>query len=428
MANLLTYKQPISSYRNEIIGGIVNFMAIAYIVSLNPIIMNADGHGFPIKASITATILTVIVMTLLAGIITKLPLTLAIGLGINSMVVYNVMLQYHLDIPTTLGVVFVSGILLLLISLSRLRYKIIKSIPDIIQVAISAGMGMFILIIGLRNIGLINSNPHTLISIQHINFLTGISCISLLISIIAFIKRQSYAFLLPVIIVSIANLIYNHNNLPSDYIVAPDFSLFNKIDFVHIFSLSLIPAILSIFIVNMLDATSCAVGVIAHLPEEQLKHKQFYLKRVLITDGLGGIFSAFFGTSSAIMFIESTTGIQAGARTGLASIITALLFIPLLFLSPIIELIPAQATAPILIIVGILMINHIRDLHLAHLEDIFVVIITTIAIPFCFSITDGAIIGIISYAVLKIGLGKYKEISPIMLILAIGGVFWLKHL
>ncbi|RTL00458.1 MAG: NCS2 family permease, partial [Proteobacteria bacterium] len=206
---------------------------------------------------------------------------------------------------------------------------------------------------------------------------------------------------------------------PQSIFEAPDFSLFMQIDILAALKLSVLPAILSLFIVNFFDATSTTMGLLSQIHFESQHEKGVYIKRALIADSVGGVVSSFFGISPSVIFVESSTAIQNGARTGLASFTTALICIPFIFLSPLINVIPAAATSPILMVVGLLMLSNIRRIDFSEFENSAASLLTIAMMPLCYSITAGAVFGITSYTLMKLLLGKTKEISPVLVVIAI---------
>lgn len=415
-------KEPIN-YPREIMGGITNFMAIAYIIAINPLILNADGHGFPILPMVTATVITIIVATLLASCFIKLPFVIAPGMGINALVSYTLILHDHLPLGTALAVIFFAGLLLLIISLSNLRQKILGVIPQSVRLGLGCGIGFFLIFIGFKNIQLITFNPNTLLSIGKINLEILLVFAGFILATVLLMKKKNYAFLLPIILITVICFLLGKVTLPHQLLATPDFSLFMSIDFKQALNLSLIPVILSVFLVNFFDASSTAIGVLAQVKQDYTANN-YYLKRSLIVDSIGAMFSGIAGTSSATIFVESSAAIQNGAKTGFASFITALCCLPFLFCAPLLAIIPVAATAPVLILVGMLMLSNIRRINMINLEDLISTILTIIMMPLCFSITAGAVFGIISYTLLKILLGKFNEISPMLVVVALGCCGW----
>ena len=428
LAKLFSYhpETPIDLQR-EITGGLINFMAIAYIIMVNPLILHANGAGFPLNAAITSTVAIIVVMTIFASLVIKLPFVLAPGMGINAIIAYTLVLHDKLSVPTVLGVVLFSSLLLFIFSVTKIRQLIVHAIPEILQIALSAGIGFFLFFIGLKNVGIVSANENTIIGIGHFNLPIILTCLGFIVASVLFIKRKIYAFLLPIIIISLIYLVIYPESLPKTFVQMPDFSLFMQIDVFAALKLSVLPAILSLFIVNFFDATSTTMGLLAQIHFNSQHEKGAYLKKSLLTDSIGGIVSSFFGISPSVIFVESSAAIQNGARTGLSSFITALICVPFIFLAPLIGVIPSAATSPVLMVVGLIMLSNIRQIKSVNFEDIIAIAVTVIMMPLCFSITAGAIFGILSYTLLKLLLGKFNELSPTLIVIAIFccGWFWL---
>ncbi|TXH55211.1 MAG: NCS2 family permease, partial [Bacteroidia bacterium] len=411
-------------FRQEVMGGVTNFLTILYIIIVNPVILNCFGKGFPINPSITATILLIVIMTTMASLVIKLPFVIAPGMGMNAMVSFTMILHDKMPIPIALGVIFWSSCILLLFSISNLRQKIINVIPESIQIALSVGIGLFLILIGVKNAGIIISNPETLLTIHKVNYIILLSFFGFILATVLFIRRKNYAFILPIIVVTLLGFLDQKTVFPKHFYAFPDFSLFWSIDFIHSFRLSLLPAILSLFLINFFDATSSVIGLISQLDAKSQKNKNNYYKNALVVDATAGIVSGLVGTSPGAVFVESSAGIQNGAKTGFASLVTAVLCIPFLFLAPIVSIVPSYATSPILILVGMLMMTHLRKIDLKHMEDFIATILTIIMMPLAFSITAGAVFGIISYTILKILVGKYHELNKGLLVVAICCIGW----
>src|SRR5579863_1655011 len=421
--HIFSFENKPIKYSSEVIGGAINFMAIAYIIIVNPIVMNANGSGLPIVPSITATILAIMVMTTLASFFIKLPFALAPGMGSSALVSYTLILHDKLPPQIALGVIFWSGVIMFLLSVSNLRQKVIKAIPKPIQVALGVGIVMFLILLGVKNVGFIISNPSTIISAAKVNGSILLCFLGFIITTILFLRGKIYAFILPIIVITILCILTGATKIPTNLLEMPDFGLFLHMDLANSLKLSILPSIISLFIVNFFDATSTAIGLLYQIDLDD-KLRQKYLKRSLTTDGVGGMVSSVLGTSTTVLFVESSAGIQNGAKTGVASLVTVAICIPFLFLSPIISTIPASATSPILIFVGMLMMNNFRKIKIDHLEDFIAVVLTIVMMPFCFSITAGAVFGIISYTLFKLLLGKFKEVSPTLIVVALCCSAW----
>ncbi len=424
ISSIFSYTTNPIDYKKELMGGFANFMAISYIIAVNPLILNANGQGFPLNPTISATVLTICIMTAFAGLVIRLPFVIAPGMGLNAMIIYTFAIHQKLSIPITLGVIFWSSIILIIFSVTNLRQKVIDAIPEVIQIALSVGIGLFLIMVGLKNAQIIVSNPNTLLVINKLNLSSILCLLGFIFAAILFIKHKTYSMLLPIIVITILSIIFHITTLPSNILTMPDFSLFAQVDIWHSLSLSVLPSILSLFLVMFFDATSSAIGLLTQINHDCNDLKKIYYKKSLFSDGLGSVVSSILGSSPTAIFVESSVAIHNGARTGLASIVTALLCVPFLFLSPLISIIPPIATSPILMLVGMLMANNYKKLHIHAFEDFIAVVLTAIMIPLCFSITAGAVFGIISYTILKILLGKTKEINVGLIIVAICCSFW----
>jgi AGZA family xanthine/uracil permease-like MFS transporter len=426
LARLFSFLPPEEiNLKREIMGGVINFMAIAYIIAVNPLILHAGGSGFPINPAITATVLLIVVMTAIASLLIKLPFVLAPGMGVNAIVTYNLVIHDHLPLNTVLGVIFFSSLLLLIFSVSRIRQVIVHAIPEFLQIALSAGIGFFLFLIGAKNVGIIIANPNTIVSLGQVSLANCLAFGGFIVATVLFIRGKAYAFLLPLVGITIINALLNPHIIPESFIASPDFSLVAKLDLLSTLKLSILPAIISLFIVNFFDATSATMGLLAQMQFKSTTDKNRYLKRALLTDSIGGVMASTLGSAPSVIFIESSAAIHNGAKTGIASLVTALICIPFIFCSPLISIIPAAATAPILMLVGLIMLSNISHIKLTNFEDIVAVIITIIMMPLCFSITAGAVFGIVSYTCCKLLLGKYHELSVPMVIIALASLGWL---
>lgn len=398
--------------KNEFIGGLTTFLTMSYIVIVNPSILATPGTGMSFQGVMTATVLLCFVCTLLMGLFAKLPFAIAPGMGINAFFTYTLILGQKIPWQTALGMVFWSGIFFLFLSITPIRKNIIKAMPLEIRHAASVGIGLFLAFIGLKNSGIIVAHPVTFVTIGDINLQVILSLLGLLI-IGFFLKRKSsLAFLIGITFVTTMYFIFGYIKTPETYLSLPDFSsVFLKIDFVGALKLSLLPAILSIMFTDLFDSLSTFMGLshAANLLDKDGEPKN--IKQALIVDAVATTLSGLLGTSSGTVYIESAAGIEAGAKTGKASVFTAFLFLPLLFIGPMVQMVPGQATAPVLIIVGFLMFKTINQISFSKIEEALPAFLTVILIPLTFSITQGLIWGIISYVALHVLVGKAKEIS-----------------
>ncbi len=404
----------------EVIAGITTFFTMSYIVIVNPQVMSSPGTGMNITGSLTATVLISFLMSFIAGIYIKLPYALAPGMGLNVSIAYSLIIGEKIPWPTALGLIFWSSILFILVSIFPIRQKIVESLPNNMKHAMSCGIGLFLAFIGLKNLGLIISNPTTYVSLGDINFTVALGILGFGISFILYHKKKSYAFLLSIVIVTLIAIFTQQISLPKQLFSMPDFqSHFFQLDLIGSLKWSFIPVILAIFITNLFDSLSSIIGLSTSAGFIDKNGNPLQLKQTLLVDSFASLFSSLFGTAPATVFIESSAGIQAGGKTGLSSIVTACCFLPCLFLAPLISIIPAYATTPVLIFVGILMCQTIKHIQAEKLDDIVPIFLTIILMPLTFSITQSVLWGIVSYVILKICVGKIKMLSPVLWILAI---------
>lgn len=417
------FRQPIN-FKTEIMAGITNFMAIAYIVVVNPMISNANGQGFPINATVTATVITIIVMTMFVGIFVKLPFAIAPGMGFNAVLIYTLVVGQKLPIPIALGVIFWASILFLFFALSPLQKYIVKSIPVCLQKSLAVGLGCFLIFIGLKNANIIIADPNTFVKLGRFDWNCAITLLGFFVTAALFIRKKNYALLAPMIVIAILAYFMGITKMPPRILSWPDFSLFNTINIVGSFKYSLIPVIFSLFLVSYFDATTSIIALVSQANLGNDKIQQRVLNRALISEPIGSVFSSVAGTANGIIYVESASGIGLGGKTGIAALITSFLFIPFLFFAPLVNLIPLFATTPTLVFVGILMIDHGRDITISNLEELIAVSLTVLMMPLTFSLTSGAIFGILSYVFIKLLLGKYKEISLGLFIIALFCCSW----
>ena len=409
-----------SNLSQEVIAGLTTFFTMSYIVIVNPQVMSSPGTGMTITGSLTATVLISFLMSFIAGIYIKLPYALAPGMGLNVFIAYSLIIGEKIPWPTALGLIFWSSVLFIIVSIFPIRQKIVESLPNNMKHAMSCGIGLFLAFIGLKNLGLIVSNPATYVSLGDINFTVALGILGFGISFILYHKKKPYAFLLSIVVVTIIAILTNQITLPNQIFSMPDFkSHFFQLDLIGSLKWSFIPVILAIFITNLFDSLSSIIGLSTSAGFIDKNGNPLQLKQTLLVDSFASFFSSLFGTAPATVFIESSAGIQAGGKTGISSIVTAFCFLPCLFLAPLITIIPAYATTPVLIFVGILMCQTIKHIHAEKLDDIIPIFLTVILMPLTFSITQGVLWGIVSYVILKICVGKTKMISPVLWILAI---------
>ena len=406
----------------EVVAGLTTFAAMAYILAANPnILRNA---GMPEAALVTATALSAAVATTLMALLTNFPLALAPGMGINAFFAFSVCIGMGIPWQSALGLVFINGCLFLLLSITGVREKILAAIPYSMKIAISAGIGLFIAFIGLENGGMIVANPATLVSFGDISkpevtlFAGGVflTCI--------FVARGiPGAIILSMAAVTAAGLFVPDGkggmvtSLPPAWISWPA-SLeptFFKLNFDLIFKdhLKALPIILTLLLVDMFDNIGTLIGVTRRAGLMDAVGNVPRVGRALVADSTAALISSLLGTSTVVSYIESVAGIQAGGRTGLTALTTAVCFVLALFLTPVILMIPGAAVAPALVVVGLVMFEDVVDLDLREFEMAAPAILTILMMPLSFSISTGIGLGLILLSVLSIASAKVRKATPV---------------
>jgi len=393
---------------------------MAYIVVVNPTILSTPGTGMAFSGVLTATVLICFSMTLLMGLYAKLPFAVAPGMGINAFFTFTIILQEKVWWQVALGIIFWAGVLFLLISVTPVRATIAKAIPPELRIGTAAGIGIFLTFIGLKNAGLITSDPVTFVRLGTLGVETVLAILGVLLTIFLMTRGSSLAFLAGIFFVTIAGWTLGLLKAPPSFFSAPDFhTVFLKADIWGALKLSLLPAIVAILFTDLFDSISTFIGVAhaANLLDENGNPRN--LKQGLIVDSFATLGAGLAGTSSGTAYIESIAGIDSGGRTGWTSVFTALCFLPCLFIAPLAGMVPAYATAPVLLLVGASMFKSVSAIDFRKIEEGLPAFLTIILIPLTFSITQGILWGFISHVGLYLVVGRRREIHPVMFVLAL---------
>jgi AGZA family xanthine/uracil permease-like MFS transporter len=416
--------------RTEAIAGITTFFTMAYIVVVNPTILSTPGTGMAFSGVLTATVLVCFVMTLLMGLYAKLPFAVAPGMGINAFFTFTIILTQRVWWQTALGIIFWAGVLFLLISVTPIRETIAKAIPAELRIGTAAGIGIFLTFIGLKNAGLITSDPVTFVKLGTLGAQALLAILGLIVTLILLIRRSALAYLSGIFVVTLVAWAAGQVKAPPSFVSAPDFqTVFLKLDILGALKLSLLPAIIGILFTDLFDSISTFIGVAhaANLLDEQGNPRN--LRQGLIVDSIATFGAGLAGTSSGTAYIESIAGINSGGRTGMTSVFTALCFLPCFFLAPLAGMVPVYATAPVLVLVGASMFKSVNHIDFGKIEEGLPAFLTIILIPLTFSITQGILWGFISHVGLYLVVGRRKEIHPVMYVLALVaiGLLLLEH-
>ena len=422
---LFSYEKADINYKTEIYGAIINFLSIAYVIALQSRLLYANGLGINLSAAITSTVVALIVVNMIGSFIVKLPFMFAPSLGM--IISYILIINKHSTPSVAFTVVFLSGVLLLFITVTNLRQKIIEAIPKPIINGLGIGLGAFLIIVCFINVKLIVYNPNTIISLNKLNLDTVLMFLGIAINIVFIKKNYKLATLYTMLIITCIYFGVNFHHLPTLSFIKPNFNTFFNLDFHQTFSnIQIIPTIFSLFLINLFDTTSVTFTLYRQVNKElNIHNSNFYLNKTMLTDSFGAIIGGLFGNGPSYVYVESSAGIATGARSGLATFIASLLFIPLLFCSSVIELIPNCVLSIILFIVGV---NIIFDSSKHISEDIIDKIATMIGaliIPISFSIASGFVYSLLFYFLAQILNGKICKISSVQLILIMFSLFYI---
>ena len=406
--------------RTEAIAGITTFFTMSYIVVVNPSILSTEGTGMAFSGILTATVLLCFVMTLLMGLYAKLPFAVAPGMGLNAFFTFTIILTQKVWWQVALGIVFWAGVLFLLISLTPIRETIAKAIPSELRIATAAGIGIFLTFIGLKNAGLIAADPVTFVKLGTLGLPTLLTVLATAVSVWLLTRKNALAFLAGIFLATLVGWIFGLVKAPAKFFSAPDFrSVFLKLDIFGALKLSLLPAIIAILFTDLFDSISTFIGVAhaSNLLDENGDPRN--LKQGLVVDSFATLGAGLAGTSSGTAYIESVAGISMGGRTGLTSVFTALCFLPCFFLAPLAGMVPAYATASVLILVGASMFRSVNRISFSKIEEGLPAFLTIILIPLTFSITQGILWGFISHVGMYLMVGRRRDIHPVMYVLSL---------
>lgn len=416
-------KENKTSIKTEIIAGITTFLAMMYIIVVNPDLLRQA--GMPFSAVLTATVLVSAFSSIAMGLYARNPIALAPGMGLNTFFTFSVVLGLKVPWETALGAVFWSGIVFLLLSIFNIRTYIVQAIPKQLRYGVAAGIGLFITLNGFINAEFIVTNPDTLTARGDLNISTMTFLIGLAITSILLVRKVKGSLIIGILITTILALPIGRS-MGEETIVtwngvfaAPDFSLLFKLDLLGSLKLSMFSVVFGFLFTDMFDSLSTFIGVAeaGKLMDESGEPR--FLKESLIVDGLSTTISGLLGSSPGTSYIESAAGIEQGGRTGLTAVVAGLLFLPFMFFSPLLSVVPTIATAPALVLVGVFMMTPVKKINWNKLDDAIPAFLALLLIPLCTSITQGIIWGFLSWTILKLSLGKYNEVSPTLLVIDI---------
>lgn len=421
MYKFFGFEQQGTSYKKEFIGGLTTFLSMCYILVANPMILGQAGMDK--GAVFTATALSAIIGTLMMGVLANYPLALAPSLGLNSFFTFSVVIGMKIPWQTALAGVLVSGLLFLVITAFKVREKIIDMIPEDMKYAIAAGIGFFIAFIGLKNAGIIISNPATFVAIGNLaQSTTLLGVFGFIISVIFMVRGVNGGIFYGMVVTTIVGIVAGVIDKPTSIIgsipsLGPTFGVAIT-NFQDVFNPNMLIVVFTFLFVSFFDASGTLIAV-ANQAGIMKNNKIPRVSKALFADASASVIGSVLGTSTVTALIESSAGIATGARTGFSSIVTAGFFFLALFFSPLLTVITEPVTAPALIIVGSLMASQIQKIKWQQLDVAIPAFITIIMMPLTFSVATGIALGFIMYPIIKLAMKKQQEIHPLMYVLMI---------
>ena len=417
MERLFQLKEHGTTVRQEIVAGVTTFLTMAYIIFVNPSILSMTGMDK--GALITVTCLASAIGTAITAFWVNAPLAMAPGMGLNAFFTFTLVLGNGATWEQALGVVFISGVIFLALTFSGLREKIIDAIPAELRLAVGAGIGLFIAFLGMQGMGLIVSNPATIVALGKFNLNVVLGLVGFAIMGLLEMKKVKGGILIGIVTTTILGIVFGAVELPSQIISMPPSMapIALKLDVLGAIKPIFLGSIFSFMFVDLFDSlgTIMACAHEAEMIDEKGKIKN--VSKILEADAIATVIGSLLGTSTTTTFVESASGIAVGGRTGLTALTTAILFAVSLFFSPIIGVVPAFATAPALILVGVYMFKNLLDIDFHNIEVAIPCFLIIIMMPLTYSISIGISFGFISYIVVSVFSGKVTNIKPIMWII-----------
>lgn len=422
MEKLFQLQKRGTTVSKEIVAGITTFLAMSYILAVNPGILSEAGMDF--GSVFTATAVSSAIATLVMAFCANLPVALAPGMGLNAFFTYTVVLGMGCTWQFALTAVLLEGIVFIVLSLVGVREAIIKSIPATMRKAVAVGIGLFIALIGLSNAGITSSSTGTIIGFVNLNMQNAtalVAVLGLVITIILYVLKVPGAILIGIALTTLIGIPFGVTTVPENFkaVSLPATPYWFKFDFGNILSMKFFIVFFTFLFTDMFDTLGTLMGVTEQAGLVDKDGNIPNARGALFADAIGTVAGACMGTSTVTSFVESSSGVAAGGKTGLTSVVTAVLFLLALFLSPLFALVPSAATAPALIFVGFLMMKSVTSIDFSDITECIPTSITIMVMPFGYSIAKGIAWGMIAYVICKVAGKKAKEIPVITWILAV---------
>lgn len=421
LQKLLGFDPKTMRKRTEVVAGATTFLTMCYILAVNPTILSTTGMDR--GALFTSTAIAAAIATLLLAFMAKLPFAQAPSMGLNAFFAYTLCQAMGYSWQQSLAIMLIEGIVFLLITFINVREAILNAIPENLRHAISVGIGMFIAFIGLKNAGIIVSSTATFVTLGKFTPAAILGVIAILLSGVLMARKVKGALFVSIIATTVIGIPLGVTEIPSHWIpVSMPQSLspiFCQFDFSGLINFRTLMVVISLLLVNIFDTVGTLVGLAYKTNIVRPDGTIPKIKEAMMSDAIGTTCGAFLGSSTLTTYVESASGIAEGGRSGLTSFTTGILFIVALFLSPLFMLIPSAATSGALVLVGVLMLDSVKRLNLADVSEAFPAFITMITMVLCYSIADGICLGILSFVILKLCTGKWKQVNMTLVILSL---------
>lgn len=423
MTNLLQsifgFDKSTMSLKRETLAGVTTFLTMAYILAVNPSILGAS--GMDTGAVFTASAIASIVATLVMALYAKLPFALAPGMGLNAFFAYTIVLTMGYSWQFALTAVLIEGLIFILLTLTGLRQKMVECMPLQLRRAISAGIGLFIAFIGLQNAGIIAGSPATLVALGDMHDMgVLLACGGILLTGILLARKVIGALLIGVMLTTLVGIPMGVTHIDKVASLPPSLApVFCQFDWEGVFTTDMVICVLTLLFMDLFDTIGTLVGVGSQCGMMDEKGNMPRLRQALMADAVGTTAGAILGTSTVSTFMESAAGVQVGGRSGITSFVTAICFGLALLLAPLFLAVPPQATAAALVLVGVMMMGDLRNIEWSDYLTALPVSICVLFIPLCYSISDGIMMGLISWVVLHLLGGRWRELNLAMVILSL---------
>lgn len=421
LEKLFKLQQNNTNVRREMVAGIITFLTMSYILAVNPLILG--DAGMDKGALFTATAVAAIAGTLFMALIANVPIAQAPGMGLNNFFAYSVVLAMGHSWQFALTGVLLSGFCFMLLTVFNIRKIIVDNIPVALKSAIPIGIGLFITLIGLKSAGFVTPNQFTLVQLGNMaDPNVWVAILGLVVIAVLLVKKVHGAILIGIIVSTIFAGFMGMIQLPQgSWITLPPSiePIFFKFEWSSIFTFDMLIVVFTFLMVNIFDAMGTLIGVISKIGKSDKDGNFPQLQKALFADALGTFVGALVGVSPNTSYVESASGVAAGGRTGLTSVSTSIMFILALFLAPVFLMVPAAATAPALIIIGLFMMSSVAEINFSEISSGFPAFVTIIFMPFTYSIANGIIFGMLSFTLVKLLSGKVKDVSITMYVLAL---------